>query len=60
MEKAAKKLDPDKQRVNLDLDRKLWRKYRVMLIERGETLTSRLRFLIHRDIDELKSSHTPL
>lgn len=53
-----RKLDPSKHRVSLDLDRKLWRKYRAMMLERGETLTNRIQFLVQKDINELKSGNT--
>lgn len=53
-----KKLPPTKFRVNLDVDRALWRKYRALMLVRGETLTSRIQFLVRRDIEESRAEAT--
>ena len=56
MPKAAKqKRDAVLMRVHLNLSRRLWRKFKASVAERGDTLTRRVTFLVERDLEEARA-----
>lgn len=56
---AATKRDASKTRIALDIDRKLWLRFKGRVGERGETLTGRLQELISRDLKSRASEPDP-
>jgi macrodomain Ter protein organizer (MatP/YcbG family) len=52
---TADKRDVSKMRVHMDLDRRLWRKFKSSVIDRGCTLTERIQFLVERDLKEYRA-----
>jgi hypothetical protein len=41
-----------KMRVHMDMDRRLWRRFKARVVEQGDTLKDRIRKLIERDLED--------
>jgi hypothetical protein len=51
--------DASKMRVHMNLDRRLWWKFKSRVYDRGETLTGRIEALIQRDLKESTLESAP-